>query len=72
MRLFITGSGATMSEKPQETKAMPVPEYGRTRYGMGRAGSYRAAARGDWPTVKIGNRVYVCVEAADRQLDQAK
>jgi hypothetical protein len=47
---------------------MTVPEVGRRYFGLGRNASYAAAARGDFPTVRIGKRLFVPTAAIDRIL----
>jgi hypothetical protein len=48
-----------------------VPQYG-ARWGLSRAGSYRAALTGAWPTVKIGTRIFVPKLAGDALLRTGK
>jgi hypothetical protein len=43
---------------------LPAPIFGRAAYGMGENTSYAAAARGDFPTIKIGGKVRVPVRLA--------
>jgi len=50
---------------------LSVPEAGKRYYGLGRNGSYAAAARGDLPTVTVGRMVRVPVKVIERMLDQA-
>ena len=45
-----------------------VPEVGRICYDLCRNASYAAAARGDIPTIKIGNLLKVPTAALRRQL----
>ena len=49
-----------------------VSAAGKKYYGLGRDGSYRAARRGDIPTVKVGRLLRVPVAAMERKLEQAK
>jgi len=58
-------------DKP-EPLTMSVPAAGEKYYGLGRDGSYRAARRGDIPTVKVGRLLRVPVAAMERKLEQAK
>jgi hypothetical protein len=38
---------------------MEIPEVGRLLFGHGRAASYKAAARGDFPVITSGRRKVV-------------
>jgi hypothetical protein len=49
-----------------------IPQAGRVYFGLGRAGSYAAAKRGDIPTVPVGNRYRVPVRAMDRKIEIAE
>lgn len=51
-------------------RTMSVPEAGK-HLGMGKNGSYAAAARGDLPVIKIGRRLRVPVRALEKLLDTA-
>jgi hypothetical protein len=55
-----------------EIKTLDVPEAGRRYFGLSRAGSYAAAARGEIPIVKIGRLLRVPVVALERMLANAK
>jgi hypothetical protein len=57
-----------MNDEPRKT--MSVPEAGR-ELGLGKNGSYAAAARGEMPVIKIGSRLRVPVVAFDRMLAEA-
>lgn len=46
---------------------MTVPEAARV-LGIGRDAAYRAAARGDLPTLRVGRRILVPVAALERLL----
>ena len=48
---------------------MTVPEAGKKYFGLSRDGSYRAAARGEIPTIRIGRLLRVPVRAMERLLD---
>ena len=48
---------------------MTVPEAGKRYFGLSRDGSYRAAERGDIPTIRIGRLLRVPVRAMERLLD---
>ena len=51
-------------------KTMSVPEAGK-QLGLGKNGSYAAAARGQMPVIKIGSRLRVPLVAFDRMLAEA-
>src|SRR5262245_60545591 len=53
-------------------KTLSVPEAGETYFGLGRAGSYAAANRGDLPTIRVGRRLRVSVVALERMLQEAR
>jgi len=38
-------------------KTMSVPEAGKRYFGLSRNASYRAADRGEIPTIRIGNKL---------------
>ena len=44
---------------PAEQPWLPVPVAGRLAFGLGRNASYRAAANGQLPAVRVGGRVVV-------------
>jgi hypothetical protein len=50
---------------------MSVPEAGRKYFGLSRNGSYAAAARGEIPTIRIGNRIFAVISAIERRLAEA-
>jgi hypothetical protein len=56
----------------EEPKTLPVPEAGRRYFGLCRAASYAAAARGQIPTIRIGRKLCVPVVALERMLEEAK
>ena len=53
-------------------RVLPIARAGREILGIGQAASYEAVRRGQWPTIKIGGRDYVVVEALERQLAAVK
>jgi hypothetical protein len=55
-----------------EVKTLSVPKAGKQYFGLSRASSYAAAARGQIPTIKIGRKLCVPVIALERMLDQVK
>lgn len=50
-----------------ERATLTVPEAARL-LGIGRDAAYRAAARGELPTLRVGRRILVPVAALDRML----
>jgi hypothetical protein len=60
-----------MNSTTQE-KTLSVPEAGRKYFGLHRAGSYAAAHRGDFPTIRVGRRLRVPVVALERMLHEAR
>ena len=50
---------------------MTVPEAGKKYFGLSRDGSYRAAERGEIPTIRIGRLLRVPVVALERKLERA-
>lgn len=38
---------------------LSVPEAGRRYFGLSRSSAYRAAEKGDLPTIKVGGRLFV-------------
>jgi hypothetical protein len=62
-----------MSKEPQMTnrKTLTVPEAGKLYFGLQRDAAYAAAARGDFPTIRIGRTLRVPVAAMERLLEQA-
>lgn len=47
---------------------LSVPDAGRTYFNLGRGASYEAAKRGDIPTIRIGRKLLVPVQAVERIL----
>jgi hypothetical protein len=62
-----------MSKEGQTTerKTLTVPEAGALYFGLQRDASYAAAARGDFPTIRIGRTLRVPVAAMERMLELA-
>jgi hypothetical protein len=48
---------------------MSVPEAGKRYFDLSRDGSYRAAERGEIPTIRVGRLLRVPVRAMERLLD---
>jgi len=44
---------------PEERPILPIAEAGALAFNLGRAASYNAARRGDLPTIRVGNRLWV-------------
>ena len=51
-----------------ERKTLSIPEAGKLYFDIGKNASYRAADRGDIPTIKIGGRRRVPVVQMERKL----
>jgi hypothetical protein len=49
---------------------MPLPEFGRHYYGLGRSAAYAAAARGDIPVIRIGGRLLGLPRVAELELSR--
>lgn len=63
--------GLEMSESlkhPDRPHTLSVPEAGKTYFNLGRGASYEAARRGDIPTLRIGRKLLVPVQAIERKL----
>lgn len=54
-----------------DQKTLSVPEAGSIYFGLSRHGSYKAAARGDLPTIRVGKLLRVPVVAMERKLAEA-
>ena len=54
--------------KMDRTRLMTVPEAGAKYFGLGRGASYAAAARGQIPTLRVGRRYFVSIEAIERMI----
>ena len=48
---------------------MSVPEAGKKYFALSRDSSYRAAERGEIPTIRVGRLLRVPVRAMERLLD---
>jgi hypothetical protein len=57
-----------MDEQSHAPKTISVPEAGKRYYGIGKNASYRAAERGDIPTIRIGGLLRVPVIQLERKL----
>jgi hypothetical protein len=59
-----------MSNK-DECLTISIPEAGRRYLGHKRDAAYRAAKRGDIPTIRVGRLLRVPIRAMERLLDAA-
>jgi hypothetical protein len=60
-----------MNEELRKLLSQPtadVPDVGRVCFQLSRNGSYDAAKRGDFPTIKVGRLLKVPTAALKRQL----
>jgi hypothetical protein len=55
------------TEKPL---TVSIPEAGRRLAGLGEDASYRAAAKGDIPWIRVGGRKRVPLRALEQMLDK--
>jgi hypothetical protein len=58
-------------EMEHERKTISVPQAGREFFGLSRNASYKAAQRGEIPTMRIGRLLRVPVVALERKLEEA-
>jgi hypothetical protein len=52
-------------------KTLDVPTAGKRYFGLERNASYRAAKRGEIPTIKVGSKLRVPIVALERLLESA-
>ena len=52
-----------------DCETLSIPEAGRLYFGLKRDASYRAAKRGDLPTIGVGRLKRVPKRAMERRLD---
>jgi hypothetical protein len=57
-----------MSVAQQAPWTMPLPEFGRRYYSLGRSAAYAAAARGEIPVIRIGGKLLGLPRVAEAQL----
>jgi hypothetical protein len=57
--------------KDAEPLTLSVPAAGKRYLDLNRNSSYRAAERGDIPTIRIGRLLRVPIRAMERMLDEA-
>lgn len=61
-----------MSDKSEKNSlTISVPEAGRRYFDIGRTASYKAAARGEIPTIQIGSRLRCPICLLDKMLATA-
>jgi hypothetical protein len=60
---------STDQDKTAPPRTMSVPAAGKKYFNIGRDASYRAAKRGEMPTIKIGNRILALPLAIERMLE---
>ena len=61
-----------MSDKSEKNSlTISVPEAGRRYFDIGRTASYKAAARGEIPTIRIGSRLRCPICLLDKMLATA-
>ena len=51
-----------------ESKTLSIPDAGKIYYDLGKNASYRAADRGDIPTIRIGRKRRVPVVQMERKM----
>ena len=54
-----------------EPKTLSVPQAGKLYFDLGKNASYRAADRGDIPTIRIGRKRRVPVVQLEKKLEGA-
>jgi hypothetical protein len=47
---------------------MPIPEFGKRYYSLGRSAAYAAAARGEIPVIRVGGKLLGLPRVAEAQL----
>ncbi len=55
----------------QQPRTLSVPTAGKEYFGLSRGASYRAAAAGQLPVVRIGRLLRVPVRALEEMLERA-
>jgi len=56
------------SEDREVPWTMPIPEFGRRYYSLGRSAAYAAAARREIPVIRIGGKLLGLPRVAEAQL----
>jgi hypothetical protein len=57
-----------MNNSDETPWTMPVPEFGKRYYGLGRSAAYAAAARGDIPVKRVGGKLMGLPHVAEAEL----
>jgi hypothetical protein len=58
------------SEDREAPWTMPIPEFGKHYYNLGRSAAYAAAARREIPVIRIGGKLLGLPRVAEVQLSQ--
>lgn len=58
-QIVVSGGIRGAVPDPEMQPVMEIPDVGHLLYGYGRAASYKAAARGDFPVITSGRRKVV-------------
>jgi hypothetical protein len=56
------------SENHEVPWTMPIPEFGRRYYSLGRSAAYAAAGRREIPVIRIGGKLLGLPRVAEAQL----
>ena len=56
-------------ERDETPRTLSVPNAGKKYFGIGKNASYRAAERGDIPTIRVGGLLRVPVVRMERKLE---
>ena len=67
---FVSRNAPRAPRRADQTITISVPEAGKRYFGLGRNASYAAAERGELPTVKIGKKLRVPIDALERKLER--
>jgi hypothetical protein len=60
-----------MTKDSKTPWTMPIPEFGRRYYSLGRSAAYAAAARGEIPVIRVGGKLLGLPRVAEAQLSAA-
>jgi hypothetical protein len=58
--------------KDEAPWTMPIVEFGKHYYGLGRSATYRAAERGEIPAKRIGGKLLGLPRVAEAELTQPR